>query len=504
MALITVAAALAASQPAAAAGETVNVYLTTTSDSGGRVVTRGLAQQPSVAFSANGGSATHTITVDEGTTYQQFEGGGASITDTTAYLLRGGPVSAATRDAVMRKLFHPVDGIGLSFVRNPIGASDLSRPGMVSLDDTCCDLNDWGANGYDTNVRLLTQQAKQLNPQLRVKGVPWSAPGWMKDNGRMDQMGWLKWEYAPLYAQYFVKYVQSYQAAGIPVDYVSVQNEPNCCQASNPTAMNYPGMSWNPSGLVEFTKNNLYPAFRAAGISTKVLVHDWNYGDYANFGSGVLNDAGVRNDPLFGGIAWHGYFGDPAVGTQVHNQYPNVKQFSTEHSGGTWISNQHNEDMADIVNYARNWSSSLVKWSLALNQNMGPHNGGCGTCTGLITVQEGGSRAGQVDYTIEYYTTGHLTKFVRPGAYRIDSTANGTVQNVAYRNPDGSKALIAHNGGTSSQSVRVNWGNQSFTYTLPARTTATFTWQGTPGSGNPGGSGGAITGLAGKCVDVAG
>ena len=191
----------------------------------------------------------------------------------------------------------------------------------------------------------------------------------------------------------------------------------------------------------------------------------------------ILADAGVRNDPLFGGIAWHGYFGDPSVGTQVHNQYPAVKQFSTEHSGGTWIGNQHNEDMADIVNYTRNWSGSLVKWSLALNQNMGPHNGGCGTCTGLITVQEGGSRAGQVDYTIEYYTTGHLTKFVKPGAFRIDSTANGTIQNVAWRNPDGSKALIAHNGGTSAQSVRVNWGGQSFVYTLPARTTATFTWQ---------------------------
>ena len=59
-----------------------------------------------------------------------------------------------------------------------------------------------------------------------------------------------------------------------------------------------------------------------------------------------------------------------------------------------------------------------------MDQNRGPHNGGCDTCTGLITVQNGGSRAGQVDYTIEYYTMGQLTKFVRPGAYRIDSTAN--------------------------------------------------------------------------------
>lgn len=494
------ALATSSAPPAVAAGETVNIYLTTTSDSGGRNVTRGLERQTPITF-GSGGSASHTITVDENTTYQQFEGGGASITDTTAHLLRGGAITDAKRDEVMRKLFSPTDGIGLSFVRNPIGASDLSRPGMISLDDTCCDLGDFDSLGYDTNVRLLTQQAKQLNPALRVKGVPWSAPGWMKDNGRMDQMGWLKWEHYPTYAAYLVKYIQSYESAGVPVDYISVQNEPNCCQAGNPTAMNYPGMSWNASGLIEFTKNHVYPAFRAAGIDTKVLVHDWNYGDYANFGSPILADAGVRNDPLFGGIAWHGYFGDPATGSQVHDQYPQVKQFSTEHSGGNWIANQHNEDLTDIVGYARNWSSSLVKWSLALNQDQGPHNGGCGVCTGLITVQEGGPRAGQVDYTVEYYTTGHLTKFVRPGAYRIASTASSTIQNVAYRNPDGSKALIAHNGGTSDQSVKVNWGNQSFVYTLPARTTATFTWSGTPGSG-PGT--GQITGLAGKCMDVAG
>ena len=178
--VLSVTAALATAvilaPSAQAANEQVNLWLTTTSDSGGRNVTRGLQQQSAIAFGPAGGTANHTITVNEGVTYQQFEGGGASITDTTAYLFRGGPISAATRDAVMRRLFHPVDGIGLSFIRNPIGASDLSRPGMVSLDDTCCNLNDFGANGYDTNVRLLTQQAKSLNPALVVKAVPWSAP----------------------------------------------------------------------------------------------------------------------------------------------------------------------------------------------------------------------------------------------------------------------------------------------------------------------------------------
>jgi glucosylceramidase len=464
------------SSSASAANETVDVYLTTTSDAGGRSVTRGLQQQPAIAFAATSPAATHTITVNDATRFQVFEGGGASITDTTAHLLRGGAVSAATRDAVMTRLFSPTAGIGLSFVRNPIGASDLSRPGMVSLDDTCCDLNDFGANGYDTNVRLLTQQARQLNPELRVKGVPWSAPGWMKDNGRMDQMGWLRAEYYSTYAQYLVRYIQSYQAAGVPVNYISVQNEPNCCQAANPTAMNYPGMAWNASGLIELTKNHVYPAFRAAGITTKVMVHDFNFGDWGSLGAPIVADPAIRNDALFAGVAWHGYFGDPATGTTVHNQYPAVPQFNTENSGGTWIANQHNEDMNDLVDHLRNWNSAIVKWSLALDQNMGPHNGGCGTCTGLITVQNGGSRAGQVDNTVEYYTMGHLTKFVRPGASRIDSTNNNTVRNVAFVNPDGSKALIAHNGGTGAQSVRVVWGGQSFTYNLPARTSATFTW----------------------------
>lgn len=124
---------VAVAPPVMAAGESVDVHLTTTSGSGGRNVVRGLERQPSVDFAASSPAAPHTITVNENVRHQRFAGGGASITDTTAYLFRGGPISAATRDEVMRKLFHPVDGIGLSFVRNPIGASDLSRPGNVSL-----------------------------------------------------------------------------------------------------------------------------------------------------------------------------------------------------------------------------------------------------------------------------------------------------------------------------------------------------------------------------------
>lgn len=480
-----------------AAGEQVNSWLTTTSDAGGRVVTRGLQQQAPVNFAASSPGGSQPITVNENVTYQPFEGGGASFTDTTAWLLRGsGIVSEATRNDVMRKLFDPVNGIGLAFTRNPMGASDLARFNY-SFDDTCCDLNDFTL-APDNDVLALTKQAKQLNPALKVKGVPWSAPGWMKDNGTMINQGWLKWEYAPMYAQYFVKYIQGYAAQGVKIDYVSVQNEPTCCGPGT----NYPSMNWNGSGLLEFTKNHLFPAFRAAGITTKVMVLDYNWGNYNDLGSVPLADAALRNDPLFGGIAWHGYGGDVTLQTTIHNQYPAISHYMTEHSGGTWIANQQTEDMLNLVDYTRNWDRSWVKWSLGVDQNHNPHNGGCGICTGLITVQNGGARHGQVDLTVEYYTMGHLTKFVKPGALRIDSTSNGSVPNVAWKNPDGSKALIAYNNTGSTQSVKVNWGGQSFTYSLPTKTSVTWTWAGSQSGG--GGRTGPVTGLAGKCVDVAG
>jgi glucosylceramidase len=500
IAFCLIATGLVATQqpPAQAAGERVDSWLTTTSDSAGRVVTRGLEPQQPVNFGPPGGNANQTITVDENTTYQSWEGGGASFTDSAAWLLNSSnTISPQTRDQVMRDLFDPVNGIGVAFVRNPMGASDLARFNY-SYDDSCCDLNNFSINHDLADVVPLTKQARQLNPALKVKGAPWSAPAWMKDNNDFVHRGWLKWEYYPMYAQYFVKYVQQNAAQGNKIDYVSVQNEPTCCGSDN---TGYASMNWNGSGLLEFTKNHLIPAFRAAGITTKVMILDYNWGNYNDLGSVPIADAALRNDPLFGGIAWHGYGGDVGLQSQVHDQYPAVNHYMTEHSGGTWIADQHLEDMNNLVDYTRNWSKSWVKWSLALDQNHLPYVGaGCNVCTGLVTVHRGDGRHGQVDKTIEYYTMGHITKFVKPGAVRIATNANNAIKNVAWKNPDGSKALIGYNTTGGTQTLRVNWGNQSFVYTVPARTSVTFTWSGT----QSGGGSGQITGVGGKCVDVAG
>ncbi|WP_086690473.1 ricin-type beta-trefoil lectin domain protein [Streptomyces recifensis] len=499
-ALLTTAGITTLATPAAhAAGEPVTAWLTTTDDSAGRHVVRGLEPQTPFAFSAGAGGGGENITVDENTRYQTFTGGGASFTDTAAWLMNGsGALSPATRDATMRKLFSPTDGIGLSFLRNPMGASDLARSGYT-YDDVPAGQTDPSLAKFSlahdlADVIPLTRQARQLNPNLTVMASPWTAPAWMKDSGSLNG-GWLKAEDYGAYASYFVKYLQGYRDQGVPVSYVTAQNEPTCCSG-------YPSMSWNASGLAYFTKSELLPRLQQAGLSTKVLAHDWNWDTYDSYAAQTVDDAAVRNHPNFGGIAWHGYGGDVGKQTAVHDQYPALDAFATEHSGGTWIADQQREDLSDIINYTRNWAKSVTKWSLAVDQNMGPHNGGCGTCTGLITVHNGDGRSGSVDYTVEYYDMGHLTKFVRPGAQRIASTASSTVPNVAWRNPDGGKALIAYNGATSARQVTINWGAQHATYTLPARTSATFTWAG--GQSGDSSRTGAFVGLAGKCLDVAG
>ncbi|WP_406006593.1 ricin-type beta-trefoil lectin domain protein [Streptomyces sp. NBC_00637] len=497
--LLTSAGITAAAAPAHAAGEQVTVWLTTTDDAGGRHVVRGLQAQPAFAFQAGAGGSGENITVDENTGYQTFTGGGASFTDTAAWLLNGsGALSATTREATLRKLFSPTEGIGLSFLRNPMGGSDLARFGYtyddVPAGQSDPDLSEFSLAHDLADVVPLTRRARELNPALTVMASPWTAPAWMKDSGRLDG-GWLKAEYYGAYASYFVKYLQAYRDQGVPVAYVTAQNEPTCCSG-------YPSMSWNASGLAYFTKNELLPKLASAGLPTKVLAHDWNWDTYDAYAAQTVDDAAVRAHPNFGGIAWHGYGGDVAKQTSVHDRYPQLDAFGTEHSGGTWIANQQREDMLNIVDYTRNWAKSVTKWSLAVDQNRGPHNGGCGTCDGLVTVHDGDGASGTVDYTIEYYTMGHLTKFVRPGARRIASTASASVPNVAWRNPDGSKALIAYNDASAAKTVTIDWGAQHATYSLPGKTSATFTWSGTP-SGDASRSG-SFAGLAGKCLDVAG
>jgi len=166
-----------------AANEVVGVWLTDLSGAAR------LSQQPNLSFALDSGLNPLTITVDESTEFQEMEGFGASFTDSSAWLVYN-KLSAPQRSALMTNLFSPTDGIGLRLLRQPMGASDFSAVGNYSYDDmptgqTDPNLLSFSINHDTSYIIPVLQQARALNPALKIIGSPWSPPGWMKTSGSM-------------------------------------------------------------------------------------------------------------------------------------------------------------------------------------------------------------------------------------------------------------------------------------------------------------------------------
>ena len=437
-----------------------------------------LQPQAPISFAANTSQDIPTIFVDELKRYQTIEGFGASFTDSSAWLMNR-VIPASALPAVMSSLFDHNAGIGISFVRNPMGASDLARS-IYSYDDLSAGATDPSLASFSiahdqADIIPLLRQAKAINPQLTVMANPWSPPGWMKTSGSMIGGSLLPSAYSS-FANYFVRYLQAYAAAGVPVDYISLQNEPLYLPAA------YPGMSMPATDQLVVLRDYVLPALASSQLTTKVLIYDHNW-DQPAYPQTMFADPTLAASTQIGGIAWHWYAGTPGAMSLLHNQYPNRRNYVTEASGGTWIMDEVKTDFETITQSMRNWSSTYVKWGLALDQNRGPFiPGGCGDCTPLITVNQS---SGAVTYNVDYYTLGHFSKFVLPSAVRIYSSNAPRIVTAAFMNPRGAEVLTAYNDSASSQMFQVVSHGRSFSYTLPALAGATFTWVPAPGGRVP-------------------
>ena len=393
-------------------GPAVSIVVTTNDQ------TMKLTPQPSVSFST-ASSRSNVVYLDETQVYQPIEGFGAATTDSAMYLLYEVAQPAQLSQAMNNLFTRQGNGIGLSFLRNPMGASDLARS-VYSFDDNIA--NGGAADPTLTNFSIahdmkdiipLLMQAKQLNPQIKIMANPWSPPGWMKDSGSMTGGSLLSSMYTP-FANYFVAYLQAYAAAGVNVDYISLQNEPLYVPTS------YPGMCMpavlsstdcptSQTNQATALFSYVAPALTAAGLNTKVLVYDHNW-DRPDYPENVLSN---QNLSQIAGVAWHGYASTPGAMTPIQNMFSSVGTYETEHSGLITNSDQTRLDFEEITQCMRNWARAYVKWSLALDENNGPHTGGCSTCTPIVTVS---STSGNITYGSEYYTMGNFSKYVLPGA----------------------------------------------------------------------------------------
>jgi glucosylceramidase len=458
------------SSAACAAGEAVNAWITTTTDAW---VARGLEPCDSAVFGMDTQAAATIIRVDERIRYQQWEGAGASFTDGAAWLVNK-VVKPELRDSLMTALFDPVKGIGVSYLRNPMGSSDLTLE-RYTYDDSAADKYDSTLPNFSIahdrqDILPLTKRARALNPALTLQMNAWSPPAWMKSNNSLVA-GEILPQCYPHHANYHVKTIQAYEAEGVHVNYVTLNNEPSCCDS-----IDYPSVSvMGSEAMRTMLKGHWLPAFAAAKLTTKILLLDFNP-DHISLVEPFLPDPQIQYSPAVGGVAFHGYGGDPAVQTSVFDQY-GYDIFFTEWSGFTDGRRQQEADMRKIVSVIRNFSKSFVKWPVASDEQFGPHVGGCDGCRGLIRVwRYDAARQGTFDYRIDYYDIGHITKFVTNGAYRISSTYDNQILNVAFVNPNKSIALLVFNDTLVDKTIRVVWSGQSFAYTVPSKASITFKW----------------------------
>jgi len=428
-----------------------------------------VALQPqALHFSAQAGPSP-VLTVDDTQHFQPIDGFGFALTGGSAQLLMR--MGAAQRAALLQELFTTGgSGIGVSYLRLSIGASDMNGR-VYSYDDLPAGETDVDMTKFDlgpdrADVIPALQEILAIEPGIKILGSPWSAPAWMKTNQDVKG-GELKPEYYGAFASYLVKYIEAMRAQGVSIDAITVENEP-----LNPK---------NTPSMVVFAKEedtiiaeHLGPALQKAGIRTKILLYDHNP-DVLSYPLSILADPGASK--YVDGTAFHLYGGEASLLGQVHDAYPNKNLYLTEQSvterrsaGSVGIADPVRRVM---IGATRNWCRNVLLWNLAADPQNGPHtnNGGCTGCSGAITLN-----GDSVTKNVAYYVLEHFSQFVPPGSVRVASSEMEQLASVAFLTPQHKVVLVVSNTGNFEKSFAVKYQDQFFSTALPPESVGTYVW----------------------------
>jgi glucosylceramidase len=463
-----------------------------------------LARMPGVRFAAGSGHGAENVVVNAGVSYQPLTAGfGVAMTDTSAWLLHNW-LPARRRDQVMRRLFSlRAGGIGLAYLRVPIGGSDYVVHGPYTYDDLPAGQRDPQLRHFSLRhdrayILPMIRQALSLNPALTIMANPWAPPAWMKTDDSIIPTGVTSSTlrpdgYGPL-AEYLVKFLKGYAAAGVPVSQLGVANEP----LNTYLTQSFAQMFVPPQAEGRLIQRYVGPALRRAHLHPRLLAWDYVYpkGVIINgtpYAAGYIPTVIHQARIYVKGLAFHCYFSDATAGTQFHRQYPKLPQFETECS--SYLSDINPAQMA--IRVLRNWAQGVQLWNAAVDQNLGPKIGqGCEGITGPHRGQQCiapvivDRTTHSYRLTSDYWELGQFSRFIRLGARRIDSTTPSNcvdgealpappcgVEDVAFRNPDGSIVLVATTNDGKPHRIMVTERGRSFSYLLRNGDVATFVWR---------------------------
>ena len=368
-----------------------------------------------------------------------------------------------------------------------MGASDFTRNGTpYTYDDlppgqTDPNLAHFSIAHDEAYILPALRQARAADPDTEFLASPWTPPAWMKGNdslGNAGNGGTLRGAAYGPWGRYFVRFIQAYAQAGIPIGALTVQNEPG-----SPTL--YPGLNFSAASEATWIVHDLEPALAAAHLRPRIYAGDLGWGPDNNpfIDTSIFGQAGSA----LTGISWHCYFGAPGVMNEFRQVDPKLDQIVDECSpGGT----SPTPTPEIVIASLRDWASTVALWNLALDPTGGPvqvPNHGCPACVGLATIAEHG---GGVSLTRSYYQLGQASAFVMPGAQRIASphfvsyiyphpgvnVVTAGLDDVAFRNPDGSIVLVAYNNAAVPTPFAVAWRGRALRYRLAPGAMATFVW----------------------------
>lgn len=410
-------------------------------------------------------AGAHMIEVDPSRTFQSILGFGGAFTDSSCFLFN--QMNSDARHCLLQELFSTA-GLNLSVGRTCIGSSDYSLA-TYTFDDTQTpdpDLTHFGIEHDRAYILPTLREAVSIRPDLFYFSTPWSPPAWMK-TGDSLLGGSMRKHFFDSYAQYFVKFIDAYKAAGIHIRAVTIQNEVDTDQDGR-----MPATLWGQEYEGEFIKSFLGPALANASLDTKIWLLDHNF----NLWGRVLD---LLSDPDVGrfvdGVAWHAYAGEPDAMTRVHDAFPSKSAYFTEYGPLITDSDYLTGWAKWSASYAqifRNWACCAVAWNLLLNEKGGP-NLGPFTCGGVVTID---SKAQQLTRSGQYWALAHYSKTVQRGARVIASNSSlPGVEHVAFANPDGTFVLVLTNQGKESDMLCVFQG-KVIRANLPADSVLTLQW----------------------------
>ncbi|WP_151087469.1 glycoside hydrolase family 30 protein [Hymenobacter baengnokdamensis] len=414
------------------------------------------------------------VFVDPSHSFQTLVGIGGALTDAAAETFAKLP--KAQQQEFLQAYYNPTTGIGYSLARTNIGSCDFSSDSYAYVADNDVSLKSFSVQHDEKyKIPLIKQATAAAGGKLPLFVSPWSPPAWMKTNHDLLHGGKLLPQFRQPWADYFVKFIQTYEKQGIPIWGLTVQNEEMATQK-------WESCVFTAEEERDFIKEYLGPTLQKNGLgSRKLLAWDHNRDLVYQRASTVLDDPAAAK--YVWGIGYHWYETWTGSGMlfdnvrRVHETYPATNLMLTEACIENFKLDQVNEWRLgekyghSMLNDFNAGTVGWTDWNVLLDETGGPNHVG-NFCFAPIIAD---TKTGKLIYTNIYYYIGHFSKFIRPGARRIATTSNRDwLQATAFRNPDGKVAVVVMNSGDKPQEFQLWVKGQAATTTSLPHSIATY------------------------------